>query len=133
MRFEHAGECVTHARLHAALLRGVRFAEEERCWIVQIGRFRGAIEVEDVPWWVVSFDADSGLLATTDGAREPLDPASLTADGDLVMRCRVKGRFAARFTRGAQAELLAHVRDAGRGIEVEIGGCWHRAPGLRCD
>ncbi len=82
MRFEHEGERVTHARLSAALLRGVRFSDEEGLWIVQIGPFRGAIEVEDVPWWVVSFDEASGLLALTDGAREVLDPATLAQDAD---------------------------------------------------
>jgi hypothetical protein len=133
MSFEHEGQRVTHARLHAALLRGVRFSDEEGCFLVQIGRFRGAIEVEDVPWWVVSYDADSGLLATTDGACEELDVATLAADADLVLRCRVKGRFAARFTRGAQAELLAQVRAGAAGVEVRVGDRWRLAPALAPD
>jgi hypothetical protein len=133
MRFEHEGERVTHARLHAALLRGVRFSDEDGCFLVQIGRFRGAIAVEDVPFWVIGYDEPEGVIATTDGARERLDPATLTADADHALRCRVKGRFPARFTRSAQAELLAQVREKGGRIEVRVAGEWVCAPRLRLD
>jgi hypothetical protein len=131
MSFEHEGQPVTHARLHAALLRGVRFSDEDGCFLVQIGRFRGAIEVEDVPFWVASYDAEAGQVRLTDGEREPLDPATLAADADDVLRCRVKGRFPARFTRRAQAELLAHVRDTPNGVEILVAGSWLPAPGFR--
>ncbi len=105
-RFKHEGVEVTHAKLHQVFLSGVRYAEEEGVFIVQLGRFRGQIEVEDTPYWVTSFDALDGTVRLTDQSEEPLAVASLGFDEDGVLRCRVKERFSARFERGAQAELL---------------------------
>jgi hypothetical protein len=130
MRFEHEGALVTHPRVHAALLRGVRFADAEGVWIVQLGRFRAQIDVEDVPFWIVGYDADSGLAQLTDGSREPLAPDTLRSDPDGCLRCTVKSRFDARFTRRAQAELLDVVRATPAGVEIRVGGEWRPAPGL---
>ncbi len=130
MRFEHDGAAVTHPRVHAALLRGVRFADAEAVWIVQLGRFRAQIDVEDVPYWVVGYDADDGVAQLTDGSREALATETLRADPDDCLRCTVKGRFDARFTRRAQLELLACVRATASGIEIRSAGAWLRAPRL---
>jgi hypothetical protein len=130
MRFEHEGSLVTHPRVHAALLRGVRFADAEGVWIVQLGRFRAQIDVEDVPFWIVGYDADAGAVQLTDGTREPLGPDSLRADPDDCLRCTVKARFDARFTRRAQTELLEAVRATETGIEIRVGGVWRPAPRL---
>jgi hypothetical protein len=130
MRFEHEGALVTHPRVHAALLRGVRFADTEGVWIVQLGRFRAQIDVQDVAYWVVGYDADSGCAELTDGSREPLVAATLRVDPDECLRCTVKTRFDARFTRRAQAELLEAVRATPEGIEIRVGAEWRRASRL---
>ncbi|HEY6476135.1 MAG TPA: hypothetical protein VI456_06100, partial [Polyangia bacterium] len=45
-------------------------------------------------------------LALSDGAEEPLDPATLTADGAGVLRARVRdGRLEARLATSAVAAL----------------------------
>ena len=126
MVFEHEGVRVTHPKLAAAFLRGVRFADEEGVFVVQLGRFRGQIEVEDCPWWVTSYDPQSGHIQLTDGSAEPLAAASLRVDPDEALRVTVKGRFPARFTRAGQAHLLDAVefRD---GIPVLRSGSRHHA------
>jgi len=108
-RFTHEGQPIRHARLHAAFRRGVRYLDGEQAWVVQLGHFRGRIEIEDTPYFVDQYDVDGGALELSDGTRERLHVDTLQAgDGD-VLRCTVKGRFPARFTHAAQAELLQHV------------------------
>ena len=122
---------VTHPRLLRALRAGVRFADAERTFVVQLGRFRGWLDVEDTAFFVDAYDADTGELELSDRTREPLDTATLAADDDDALRCRVKGRFAARFTRAAQAELLAAVELEGDAVSVRAGDERRPAPGLR--
>ena len=65
--------------------------------------------MEDTAFFVEAYDAATGTLALSDRTNESLDPATLAADPDDALRCTVKGRFPARFTHAAQAELLAAV------------------------
>lgn len=122
---------VTHPRLLGALRAGVRFADAERTFIVQIGPFRGWLDVEDTAFFVDAYDAATGEVQLSDRTREPLDFSSLAADPDDALRCTVKARFSARFTRSAQAELLAVVELDGDRIVVRAGDERHPAPRLR--
>jgi hypothetical protein len=97
---------VSHSRLARALLRGVAWSEPEGVFAVRIGHFRGQIDVEDTAFFVVAFDGAQGEIDLSDGSSEALDPRTLRIDPDGVFRCRVKGRFPARFTRTGQAHLL---------------------------
>lgn len=103
-----------NVRLQRAFRRGVRFLADEGVWVVQIGRFRGAIEVEDTGLFVDMYESESGTLLLNDGAREPLRVETLEAAADAVLYCNVRG-LRARFTHAAQAELLAHVEESGGG------------------
>ena len=78
--FWHEGVRVTHPRLHAALLAGVRFAEDEQTFVVQLQNFRGWLEVEDTAFFVTEYDAATGEIALSDRTREPLDAATLRSD-----------------------------------------------------
>ncbi|MFQ5698096.1 MAG: hypothetical protein ACE5IL_07405 [Myxococcota bacterium] len=130
-RFEHAGIPVTHPRLHAALLRGVRFSQAEGVFVTCVRQFRGQIEVEDTAFFVVSFDPTSGEIELSDETRERLDPGALTVDRDDVLRARVKGgRFAARFTRAGQAHLLDSIDASRDPPALQIANVWHPLPGL---
>jgi len=128
--FWHEGVRVTHARLHQAFLAGVRWAENERTFVVQLGRYRGWLEVEDTAFFVTAYDATTGEVELSDRTRERLDAATLVVDADEVMRCTVKGRFAARFTRGAQAHLLDALEFEGERIVLRSGETRLLAPGL---
>jgi len=127
----HEGVVVSHRRLHRALLRGVRFAEEEGVFVVQLGRFRGQIEVEDVPFWVVAYDPGQGSIDLTDGSSEPIVPRTLRIDADEVFRVAVKGgRFPARFTRSGQAHLLEHLERRDAGWFLRVGRRWVAVPNV---
>jgi hypothetical protein len=120
--FTHEGQPIRHARLRAVLERGVRYAESEARFVVQLGRYRAGIEVEGTAFFVRGFDAREGSIALSDGSCESLAVASLCADADGALLCTVKQRFAARFTHAAQAELLAHVEAQGDGAVLRAAG-----------
>ena len=122
---------VTHPRLLAAFRRGVRFAEAERTFVVQVGPFRGWLDVEDTAFFVDAYEEATGDLALSDESREPLDPTTLASDVDGVLRCTVKSRFPARFTRAAQADLMNALELDGDSILVRLGSRRVAAPRLR--
>ena len=127
-RWSHEGEPFLNRRLRAAFDRGVRYLPEERCYVVQLGRFRGRIEVEEAGFFVRRFDPASGELHLSDGSRERLEPASLRAsprDGALlctVKRSLVPDGLAARFDHGAHADLLLAVEEGPDGLRLRMGG-----------
>jgi hypothetical protein len=135
-RWTHEGFPILHPRLRAAFDRGVRFLPEEGVYVVQLGRFRGQIEVEEAAFFVRSVDLAHGAVALSDGSDDVLDPATLSvspADGALL--CRVKhalapGGLPARFTPAAQAELLAGVEDGPFGPALRLAGELHPLPAL---
>ena len=96
--------------------------------MVQLGRFRGEIEVEEAGFFVLSFDAPTGELRLSDRTTERLDPSTLsTSPHDGALLCRVKpdlapGGLLARFSHAAQAELLLHVEETGAGYVLKSGG-----------
>ena len=124
----HEGHPVTHPRLRAAFDRSVRWLPDERKYVVQLGRFRGEIEVEEAPFFVRAVDLEGGRVFLADGSRELLDPASLhlsPRDGALLCRVGRAGdteRHLARFTQTAQAELLLAVEDGEEGRTLQLAG-----------
>jgi hypothetical protein len=125
-----------NARLRAAFDRSVRFLPDEGVFVVQLGRFRGQIEVEEAAFFVREFDAAAGSIRLSDGSSEPLDASSLhpsARDGALL--CRVKRDLAAqgllaRFGHAAQAELLLAVEETPEGPRLRLGAGLHPIPGL---
>ena len=126
--WSHEGHRFTNRRLRAAFDRSVRFLSEEGVYVVQLGRFRGQIEVEEAAFFVRTFDAETGGLALSDGSHEPLEIPSLRtsrADGPLlctVKRALVAEGLPARFTRAAQAHLLGAVEDGPDGPGLRLAG-----------
>ena len=101
-RFTHEGVAITHARLRAAFDRSVRYLPDEGAYVVQLGRFRGLLEVEEAAFFVRSFDARTGTLSLSDGSKEALEVASLRVspiDGALL--CSVKRDLAPGRAAGA--------------------------------
>jgi hypothetical protein len=126
--WSHEGVRFTNARLRRLFDRSVRYLPDQGKYVVQVGRFRGQIEVEEAAFFVRAYHAGSGRIALSDGSEETLDPASLRsspADGALL--CDVKRDVAppglpARFTHSAQADLLAAVEDGASGPWLRVGG-----------
>jgi hypothetical protein len=90
-----------------------RRAIEPGCFVVQLGRFRGWIEVEEAAFFVRDFDAATGAIRLSDGSSEPLDPGTLRlSPRDGAGLCAVKRSLAppdgvlARFGHAAWAALL---------------------------
>ena len=95
---------------------------------MQLAHFRGWLDVEDTAFFVESYDAATGEIELSDRTCEPLDAASLKADPDDAFRCTVKGRFPARFTRAAQAHLLAAVEVDGDDVFIRASAAKLRFP-----
>ena len=81
-RWTHEGQPIRNARLRAAFDRGVRYLPDEGKFVVQLGRFRGQIEVEEAAFFVRAFDlaqrADRALRRQR-GAARPRVAARLAA------------------------------------------------------
>jgi hypothetical protein len=135
-RWSHEGQPIRHARLRAAFDRSVRFLPAEGKYVVQLGRFRGEIEVEEAAFFVREVDLAEGTLRLSDGSRELLDPATLRVSPRggallcLVKRDLVPGGLAARFLPAAQSELLQAVEEQGDGHALRLGGGLRALPPL---
>jgi hypothetical protein len=128
--FWHEGVEVTHPGLRAQFLRSVEWSEADGAFLVRLRHFRGWLDVEDTPWFVVVYDCASGEIELTDGTREPLAVETLRADDDDVLRCTVKGgRWDARFTHRGQALLLDALEDGGAGLQLRVGSRRVALPG----
>ncbi len=134
-RFRHEGAPITHRRLRALFERSVRYLPDEAKYVIQVGRFRGQIEVEEAGFFVRDVDLASGTIALSDGTEERLDPATLRPSAlDLdALLCSVKRELTprgvpARFERGAQAELLLAVEATPSGYALRLAGALHALP-----
>ncbi len=127
-RWSHEGVPLLHRRLREVFDRSVHFLAAEGRYVVQLGRFRGQIEVEEAAFFVRDFDAETGRIGLSDGSAERLDAATLRAsprDGALlcsVKRELVTGGLAARFSHAAQSELFHAVEETPGGPRLRVGG-----------
>ena len=134
--WSHEGQPFRNTRLRRLFDRSVRYLPDEALYVVQVGRFRGQIEVEEAAFFVRSFDPESGEVQLSDESRELLDVGSLLSsriDGALL--CRVKaelasGGLAARFSHSAQADLLLAVEETARGPQLRVAGALCPLPAL---
>jgi hypothetical protein len=108
--------------------RSVEYLPEEEEYIVRLKHFRGQVEIQEAGFFVRSIDLASGEIALSDGSRERLDVATLSAssiDGALLCRIkrdRVSGGLPARFSHSAQAEFSQAIESEGDHFIVSIGG-----------
>ena len=121
----HEGQRFRNRRLREKFDRSVRYlADEGGAYVVQIGRFRGLIDVEEAAFFVEDIDLASAAVRLSDLSTDQLDVATLrTSAIDGALLCLVKRDLAAagvlaRFSHRAQAEFLNAVDDEGTGIEV---------------
>jgi len=127
-RWSHEGDPILNARLRAAFDRSVRYLPEEAVFVVQLGRFRGQIEVEEAGFFVRSFDPATGRISLSDRSEEPLAPESLhVSPRDGAFLCRVKRDLTepgllARFGHAAQAQLLGAVEERGGRVRLKLAG-----------
>ena len=133
-RWTHEGAPILNRKLRDAFDRGVRYLPEEGVYVVQLGRFRGQIELEEAGFFVTGFDAAAGRVRLSDRSEEPLEVASLRPsphDGALlctVKRGLVPDGLPARFFQAAQAELLIAVEETDDGPALVAAGRLHPLP-----
>jgi hypothetical protein len=121
-RFIHEGEEVRHEGLRRALFRWLD-AEPDGRVVLRLDAERFAyVDVDDTPLVARAARLDGVgagervLLALSDGAEEPLDPATLTLDGAGVLRARVRGgKLAARLDTSAVAALADRLSEPAAG------------------
>src|SRR6185295_9012083 len=95
-QFIHEGEPVAHEGLRRALFRWLdRDDEHPGRYVLRLDARRFAtLDVDDTPLVVRALrvtERDGIRLELSDGAEEPLDPATLTVDEAGILRCRVRG------------------------------------------
>lgn len=124
-RLWHQGDEVTHPGLRRALLRWLDVLPDGRP-IVRLDAARYAyVDVDDLPLRVVAarWDGEAPQVFLDDGTDEPLDLATVAADPDDRLRCRVRGGLlAARFTTTAQHTLLERADERSGQVGLAAGG-----------
>jgi hypothetical protein len=132
----HEGQPLRNRKLRALFDRSVRYLPEEGKYVVQVGRFRGEISIEEAGFFVRAFDPAEGSISLSDGSEERLDVSTVcTSERDGALLCRVKGDLArggllARFHHAAQAEFMNAVEEGDEGLAVRIAGRLQPLPPL---
>jgi hypothetical protein len=124
-RFIHENAEVTHEGLRRALFRWLDTEPDGRVVLRLDERRFAYVDVDDTPLVAraARVDGDRVLLALSDGAEEPLDPATLTIDDAGVLRARVRGgRLEARLATSAAAVLSDRVAEEGGQAVLTLGG-----------
>ena len=130
----HEGEPVRNRKLRELFDRSVRYLPDERKFIVQVKQFRGEIEVEEAPFFVLEVDFANGSVRLSDRSWAEFWPETLSPspiDGALLCRVkhdRVPGGLPARFRHAAQAELLLAVEEGEGGYGVRLSGRMRKLP-----
>ena len=133
----HEGQPILNRRIREKFDGSVRYLPEEGKYVVQVGRFRGEIEVEEAGFFVREVDLDRAGVILSDGSRDALDLESLrVSELDGAYLCSVKrelapGGLPARFTHAAQAELLTAVDEGEEGPVIRLGGRLRPMPPLQ--
>lgn len=124
--WSHEGHAFRNRRLRDKFDVSVRYLPDEGCvYVIQIGHFRGLIDVEEAGFFVDDIDLAKGLVSLSDLSSDELNVASLTTSSiDGALLCRVKRELEpkgvpARFSHRAQAEFLNAVDDTGEGIVIK--------------
>jgi hypothetical protein len=138
-RWTHQGRPILNRKIREVFDRSVRFLPDEGeagKYVVQIGRHRGEIELEEAGFFVREFDAEAGCVRLSDGTIEPLDSRSLrlsARDGALlctVKRDLVPQGLPARFSHAAQSDLLLAIDETRDGMVLRMAGRRHPLPVL---
>ncbi len=130
-RWTHQGHPILNRKMREVFDRSVRFLPDEGDegkYVVQIGRYRGEIEVEEAGFFVREFDAKAGCVRLSDGTSEPVDSSSLRLsprDGALlctVKRDLVPEGLPAHFGHAAQSDLLLAIDETPDGMVLRMAG-----------
>jgi len=133
-RIFHEGSEIVDPAVLRFFLRAMRRAAGG-AWLVVCQGEHNWFDVEDTPFVVqrVYLEVREGVLQRVElglagGLREPLDLATLEADGDRLA-CRIRGG-SARFGRVALQQLAPFVDDDGTGPALTVAGIRYAVRGV---
>ena len=127
-RWSHEGQPILNRKLREKFDRSVVYLQEEAKYVVQVGHFRGQIEIEEAGFFVRSVDTEAGEVILSDGSRDELRIETLRPSAiDGALLCQVKpslasGGLPARFSHSSQADLLGGALAEGSAVFVVLGG-----------
>jgi hypothetical protein len=113
-RFFHDGEPFEHKGLAGGFHKWISRHPDNGRFILSNGYDWTYFEVEDTAFFVTALHIDGNTVTVTlsDGTTEPLDPTTVSIDGDDVLRVAVKGgSYEARFQRSAQLAIAGVLCD----------------------
>jgi hypothetical protein len=134
--WSHEGEPILNDKLRCHFDRSVRYLPRERKFVVELGRFRGQIEIEEAGFFVREIDLETGQIRLSDRSSEPLKVATLhVSSRDGALLCRVKqdlepAGLLARFTHSSHSVLMNALDEAASGPVLRIGGISTPLPDL---
>jgi len=117
-RWFYQEEEITHRKTYLLYCRSLT-RDESGGIILRVGREECPVEVEDVPFVVMTIEFVSAgpgeeealWITLNDETREKLSPETLRIAPDHIPYCRVRnGLFEARFSRNAYQLLVPHIR-----------------------
>ena len=114
-KWSHEGQPILNRRLREKFDRSVVYLANQGKFVVQVGRFKGEIEVEEAAFFVRMVDLPKGELKISDGTMERLDASTLhwsRIDGALLCKIGRPGStegVLARFDHSPHAELLLSI------------------------
>lgn len=113
-QFWHDGQKVTHPGILRAWHRGLERAPDGR-YLIRFGHDWAFVRVDDAPFFVLrAFPEEKGVrLRLSNGVEEFLQPQTLGLSKDGVLYCKVMGDHVAKFSRQAQADIGALLRQDG--------------------
>ncbi len=119
----HEGVKITHQRTIALFNRSLT-RDDQKGYIIQVGREWCLVEVEDTPFMVrqVNLNCERAELVLNDGTIEDMDPKTLRVGSQDVLYCEVKqGRYPARFLRPAYYQLMQRLEEYQEGYGIRLG------------
>jgi len=130
-RVFHDGSEIVDPTVLRFFLRAMTRADDGRCLVLCQGE-RNWFEAADTPFVVqrLRLEVEGAMLRAVElvfpgDYREPLDPATLETDQDLLF-CRVRGgAFRARFGRVAVQQIAPFLADVGEGSVLILAGGRH--------
>lgn len=127
-RWWHEGDLVEHEGLRRALFSWLDRLEDGR-FILRLDGDRFAyVEVEDTPFIVRAIELSTStqgvrvVLHLNDGGEEELAYGTLKVEPDNALTCEVRGRFRARYSRGAYYQLGELIEESEGGFSLRAAG-----------
>lgn len=122
-QFWHDGQRVLHPGIVRAWHRGLERAPDGR-YLIRFGHDWAFVRVDDAPYFVLrAIPEEKGIrLRLSNGAEENLQVQTLGLSEDGVLYCKVMGDHIAKFSRQAQADVGALLRQDGERFVLAVDG-----------